>query len=282
MEDLLVEYAEAIYGTRTEQRGDAWMRVAVLVLQFDYEPELTKIYQLVSTDTNTTDVIDQIEDIILRCAESLGRRLGITFDTDACFKYPTVLASVLEALTGGLEEFEDYQTLLGIANSEEPIQFILQEMIRYIDGDPNFEIGDVIINVTPNLLTVLTSHFEGKALEEDYETTLNPQLKLLINYAKRFPINPEIATFINATEETTVELIAEELTLPEEHYLEYLTVYATGLAIIGNDSYDEAYAVLEERMGWLNGLDEDLDLPLRQAAQALEDIYREETTDGQD
>lgn len=278
MDEIIEQYAEILYGTRHQERADAWMRILGIILQFDYEPELVKLNMIVSSDTNSTDVIDQTEDLILRCAESIGRRMQITFDTDVCFRYPASLASVLEALTGGLEEFEDYQTLLAIANSGEPIQYVLENMIRYMDGTDKFEVDGIIINVSPTLLTVLITHFEARAAEDDYEATENPILLLLGRYAKRFPVNPEITTFIHAPDTIDPKVLADDLEMPEDEaaYTEMLTVYGVGLSILGNLEYDMAYAALEERMGWLNGLDVDLTVPLRKAAVALREIYPEE------
>lgn len=278
MDELIEQYAEILYGTRHEARADAWMRVLAVVLQFDYEPELAKLNMIVSSDTNTTDVIEAVEDILIRCAESIGRRMQVTFDTDTCYRHPTALAGVLEALTGGLEEFEDYQTLLAIANSGEPIQFILENMIRYMEGTQLYEINDLITNVSPTLLTVLITHFEARAAEDDYNATGNQALLLMGRYAKRFPVNLEISTFIHSPDTIDPKTLADELEMPEEEaeYIEMLTVYGVGLSIIGNTEYDAAYTVLEERMGWLNGLDVDLTVPLRKAALVLEEIYPKE------
>lgn len=279
MNDLYNYYANCLIAVRHPDRAAPLCELVALAIDNDYEPALEQIYNLEMDDVSTH--IDTLEGWIVSCVVGLGHRLGIAFDAPACYRSPRVPLLVLKAVLEEIESFEDFEEIQAISMSGEPEGIILENMVRYIYADNYFEIGDCIKLVEPRLMTVITNFLNARSLEDDATGVDDSELHRMVTYIREYPENPCVWAFQNAARTTEPNILAtslvfEETGVPIDRLLE---IYAVGMALYNNDTFDGAYAALEKMLEIIN-TDERPPMPILQAgAAALRMIYGVE--DGQ-
>lgn len=279
MNELYNFYANCLIEVRHPERAAPMCELVIMAIDNDYEPALEQIYNLEMDDV--VSHIDTLEGWIISCVVALGHRLGIAFDPEACYRNPRVPLLVLKAVLEDLEDFEDYEHLQAIAESGEPEVMVLENMIRYVRGDDFFEIGNAIVLVEPRLMNVIGNMLNARALTDQATAIDDAELQRMAKYILVYPENPSVWAFQNAARTTepnvlATTLIFENTGVPDARLLE---IYAVGLAIYNNDTFDAAYESLEQRLAIINN-DALPPMPiLKSAVEALRTIY--EVNDGQ-
>ena len=168
-----------------------------------------------------------------------------------------------------------------IAESGEPEVIVLENMIRYVRGDDFFEIGSAITLVEPRIMNVIGNFLNARAITDQATAIDDAELQRLAKYILLYPENPSVWAFQNAARTTEPNVLATTLVfentgVPEERLLE---IYAVGMSIYNNDTFDGAYAALEQRLAIINN-DALPAMPiLKSAVESLRAIY--EVTNGQ-
>ncbi|EIP7032260.1 hypothetical protein LRU95_002276 [Salmonella enterica] len=279
MNELYNFYANCLIEVRHPERAAPLCELVMMAIDNDYEPALEQIYNLEMDDVATH--IDTLEGWIISCVVGLGHRLGIAFDADACYRNPRIPLLVLKAVLEDLENFEDYEHLQAIAESGEPEAIVLENMIRYVRGDDFFEIGSAITLVEPRIMNVIGNFLNARAITDQATAIDDAELQRLAKYILLYPENPSVWAFQNAARTTEPNVLATTLVfentgVPEERLLE---IYAVGMSIYNNDTFDGAYAALEQRLAIINN-DALPAMPiLKSAVESLRAIY--EVTNGQ-
>lgn len=279
MNELYNFYANCLIEVRHPERAAPLCELVMMAIDNDYEPALEQIYNLEMDDVATH--IDTLEGWIISCVVGLGHRLGIAFDADACYRNPRIPLLVLKAVLEDLENFEDYEHLQAIAESGEPEVIVLENMIRYVRGDDFFEIGSAITLVEPRIMNVIGNFLNARAITDQATAIDDAELQRLAKYILLYPENPSVWAFQNAARTTEPNVLATTLVfentgVPEERLLE---IYAVGMSIYNNDTFDGAYAALEQRLAIINN-DALPAMPiLKSAVESLRAIY--EVTNGQ-
>lgn len=279
MNELYNFYANCLIEARHPERAAPLCELVMMAIDNDYEPALEQIYNLEMDDVATH--IDTLEGWIISCVVGLGHRLGIAFDADTCYRNPRIPLLVLKAVLEDLENFEDYEHLQAIAESGEPEAIVLENMIRYVRGDDFFEIGSAITLVEPRIMNVIGNFLNARAITDQATAIDDAELQRLAKYILLYPENPSVWAFQNAARTTEPNVLATTLVfentgVPEERLLE---IYAVGMSIYNNDTFDGAYVALEQRLAIINN-DALPAMPiLKSAVESLRAIY--EVTNGQ-
>lgn len=277
---IYVDCYNVITAARTEMRAAAMMDLVSLAIEFDYIPTLEEIYLNPLSETNDESI--RIEHIIIRCAVSLAGRMGVALDRNEAYNKPKEVVRILQGLTSEFEAYEDTDTLYAILSSGEADQHILENLIRYVYGDDNLFIEDLIVNVEPRVLNVMRNYMAASSEESASGSEITPRQQRIVSYLRLFPENPSAFVFLNLSPEANAETIASALDFTVESKLgdaSLLTIYTVGLAIVFNETFDAAYASLEDMLALINADEVPEDLVLPRALKAIRVIYGSEIED---
>lgn len=277
MTNLYEDYADALGLVRQEFRLAPVLDLVSLAIEYGYDTTLTDIYVAPLPDQNEECL--RLEAIINRCAVALAQRLGVGLNPQEAFKKPKEVVRIIHGLTSAFEEFEDTDTLYGILLSGEPPAYILENMVRYVYGDNDIHFEDLVVVVEPRVLTVMRNFLAATSAEQNAETENNPRMQRVVQYLRYFPQNPSSYVFLNLADTTDITSVVKALDFGEDTGLgeaELLTVYAVGLSIIQNDTFDKAYGALEEMLAQINSDEVPEEGILRDGLDALKAIYNTE------
>lgn len=272
MTDIYDDYADKLTTQRHETRAAPMLDLVSLALEYGYEPTLSNIYFEPIPDPN--DEVLRIEQIIMQCAIALAGRLGVGLNPQVANHKPKEVVRIIHGLTGSFEEFEDTDTLYGIVLSGEPAQFILENMIRYVYGDDDLHVEDLITNVEPRVLTVMENFLAATSLDGQGEVDV--RTGRVANYLRTFPQNPSAWVFMNLPPLVDLTVLTQSLDFADDNGLsaeETLVIYSVGLTIAICEDYDTAYTQLEKSLEMINNDDEDPRPILEQAIIGLKTIY---------
>lgn len=283
MENLYDDYADVLGQVRQEFRLAPLLDLVTLAIDYGYDTTLADIYYQPLPDQN--DECLRLEALINRCAVALGQRLGVGFHPQQAFNKPKEVVRVLHGLLEAFEDFEDKDSLYGILCSGEPPQYILENLCRHVYGDNDLHFEDLIVVVEPRCLNVMRNFLAATSAEEANEGGINPRMSRIVPYLRIFPENPSSFVFLNLPDAVDETAVIQSLDFSEENGvgdIKLLAMYATGLAIIDNATYDEAYAALENKLALINTDDLPETPILQDAMAALKEIYAvEEPEDDQ-
>ncbi|MGL5397260.1 MAG: hypothetical protein ACRDBQ_18585 [Shewanella sp.] len=280
VDPIYADCYEIITTARHELRAAPMMDLVSLALAFDYTPTLEEIYLNPLSDTNEECI--RIEHIIIRCAVSLAGRLGVGLDHNEAYNKPKEVVRIIQGLTSEFETYEDTDTLYAILLSGEPEQYILENLIRYVYGDDNLFIEDLITNVEPRVLNVMRNYMTAEAEASSSATEVTQRQQRIVSYLRLFPENPSAFVFLNISSEADAESVAGALDFTVESRIgdaDLLTIYTVGLAITFNEDFDTAYASLEKMLALINADEVPENLVLPRALTAIKAIYGSEIED---
>ncbi|QQO90541.1 hypothetical protein pEaSNUABM42_00057 [Erwinia phage pEa_SNUABM_42] len=284
MTDLYEDYADTLGLVRQEGRLAPVLDLVSLAIEYGYDTTLMDIYTGQIPDMNEECL--RLEALINRCACALAQRLGVGLNPQVAYRKPKEVVRILHGLTSAFEEFEDTDTLYGILLSGEPPAYILENMVRYVYGDNDIHFEDLVVVVEPRVMNVMRNFLAATSAEQQAEGTDNPRMQRVVQFLRVYPQNPSAYVFLNLSDTTDINSVVSALDFSDEGGVgesELLTIYAVGLSIIENETFDEAYAALEGMLELINSDEAPEEPILRDGLAGLKTIYGvEEQTDEPD
>lgn len=274
MSSLYEDYADKLGLVRQETRLAPMLDLVSLGIEYGYDTTLQDIYVNALPDMN--DECIRLEEIINRVAVALAQRLGVGLNPQVAYRKPKEVVRIIHGLSSEFEEFEDTDTLYGILLSGEPDAYILENMVRYVYGDNDIHFEDLVVVVEPRVINVMRNFLAAGSAEAESATEINPRQQRVVQYLRVFPQNPSSYVFLNLADGTTPQDVIPSLDFSESNGVgeeELLAIYAVGLSIIDNDTFDTAYASLEEMLALINNDDVPEDPILKSGMEALKLIY---------
>jgi hypothetical protein len=267
------DVADQLIAHRHETRAAAMLDLTTILIDNGYEPALTEIYHQPIPDPNEETI--RYEEIIIRCAKNFGSKCGIAFNPQVAWHKPKETGLILHGLLEGFEANEDVDTLYGIVLSGEPPIFVLENLIRYVFGDDNLHVEDLIINVENRVMTVLQNFLSAATIEKNNLNT-NDRMAHIAAYLRYYPQNPSAWVFMNLPPEVEEKVLIQQLDFGEDNgvsALELLAIYSVGLCVAQCDDFDSAYTQLEKSFEALNTDGYPATPTLQEGLQALKTIY---------
>ncbi|HCM8676836.1 TPA: hypothetical protein N4790_004560, partial [Shigella sonnei] len=247
-----------------------------------YDVALSDVYWQPSSDP--ADETVRLEGIIVKCAVALGNRLGVALNPQEVFRKPKETVRILDGITSKFEEFEDTDTLYGLVMSGETPEFILESICRYVYGDDNIHFEDLVIRVSPRVMTVMRNYLSAMVVDEQLAVGNDARLTRIAEYLRLYPQNPSAFVFLNLPEDPDLTVVQQSLVFDVEDYseTELLEMYTVGLSIIDNDDFDDAYADLSTNLEKLNNDGLQPITVLQPALKSLRLIYQVEEAEHDD
>lgn len=272
MNTLYNAYAHIINTVRTPERASPMMELVALCIDNDYEPMLDRLDSDLADDLS--DYVFVVEGHVFSAVRAFFSSLGLSVRPDMMFKRPKDVLRLLKAVLLDIEEFEDYSTLQAIALSGEPPSLMLESMLQYMHGDTTIQIVDMIDNVEPRLVDIISNYLTARVIADektgfDYEAA-----NRMARYIRIYPDNPSIWAFSNIAPEADLKVVADSLDFPEElAEARLLEIYTVGLAIANNDSEEVALGRLDSSLGLINSHELPAADILEKAKESVETIY---------
>lgn len=274
-------YLNCLLAIRTEERAASMYELVELLTAIGYEDELSRGYALAKD--NVESAIGELESIIVKCTASLGQKLGLELNIDAVYKSPRNAVALLKVLLGDMEDYEDFETLHGLATIEETPEYILESILRVIYSDNSIYLEEMILSAEPRLMAALLTYLESKMIanaDSDFDIDVTQRM---LRYLRVLPSNPAANLFVYSPHLLEPEKLAKDLDCEVEgfNYLELEVMYLVGLCVLDSDTYDEAYRKLVVRVELISSERDVYDHILRESVEPLKQIYTE-ATDGQE
>ncbi len=282
MIDIYTDYAAVLTVNRAEERAAPFLDLVTLCMDYGYDVALSDVYWQPSSDP--ADETVRLEGIIVKCAVALGNRLGVALNPQEVFRKPKETVRILDGITSKFEEFEDTDTLYGLVMSGETPEFILESICRYVYGDDNIHFEDLVIRVSPRVMTVMRNYLSAMVVDEQLAVGNDARLSRIAEYLRLYPQNPSAFVFLNLPEDPDLTVVQQSLVFDVEDYseTELLEMYTVGLSIIDNDDFDDAYADLSTNLEKLNNDGLQPITVLQPALKSLRLIYQVEEAEHDD
>ncbi len=245
MNDLLENIVnEALHPAR----ADALLEIAKSISVVGYEEKLNDAVTIAAKHDSSLDAIGEIESLIFRSAFELLDRLGIDVDRDVAYNRPIHLSHIIDALLFDIEDWDDYDTLLAIVDSDEPEEITLGNIVSFITGQPASYYHEILHSVTRNILKVIRGSLSIKAIKDSTAAdNLNREkVERVIKFMQTYPGNQLCQLFDNYGFLDSIEKLASKIELSfdqlkPDNYIQDLGTTAAGLAITKYDTYQAAY-----------------------------------------
>jgi hypothetical protein len=275
------DVADQLIMYRHETRAAAMLDLVTILLDNGYEPALTEIYHQPLPDPNDETI--RYEELIVRCTVAFASKCGVAYNPQMVWHKPKEAGLILHGLLEGFEDNEDTDTLYGIVLSGEPPIFVLENLIRYVFGDDNLHVEELIVNVEPRVMTVLQNFLAAITIEKANLQT-DERSPRIAAYLRYFPQNPSAWVFMNLPAQVDEKTLMQQFDFGEENGVnqaELLVIYAVGLCVAQCVDFDAAYTHLEKALESLNTDGFPATPILQEGLQALKTIYGQEVVDEQ-
>lgn len=272
MNPLFNSYAHVINNQRHPERSSPMLQLISLCIDNDYEPMLDKLDQDLMDDPST--YVFTMEGYVFQAVRAFLSQLGLSLRVDEAFKRPRDTERLLKAILLDIETFEDYSSLQAIALSGEPFELVLESMLKYMHGDDNIRIVDMIESIEPRLVDVITNYLTMRVVEDEKSGFDYEAADRLARYIRTYPDNPSVWAFSNAADDVDLKVLAESLGFPEGYSEErLLEIYGVGLAITNINNEEAAMTQLEACIAMINSDDISTADILPKARESIETIY---------
>lgn len=272
MNTLYNAYAQIINTVRTPERASPMMELVALCIDNDYEPMLDRLDDDLADDL--CDYVFVVEGHVFDAVRAFLSSLGLSARSDMMFRRPKDSLRLLKAVLLDIEEFEDYGTLQAIALSGEPPSLMLESMLQYMHGDSTIQIVDMIDNVEPRLVNIITNYLTARVIADEKTGFDYAAANRLARYIRTYPDNPSIWAFSNMSPEADLKTVADSLDFPEEmSESRLLEIYTVGLAMANADKEEDALARLEVCLSMINSHELPTADILEKAKETIGTIY---------
>ena len=254
MNDL---YLSALSSARSPERAAALMALVELLYENNYDETLNQIADILALNDSVSEYIESIEGLITTCTRSLLERLGVDIDVSNIYRYPRQVYEIIHAILEGIEDYADHDSLLAIADSDEPDLIALGNLVSFITHQPATYYQEIINLVSPRLLNVIKRTLRARSASdvEEVPNNLQMRVKALQAYLKRYPVSILAPAFENygflrkSTEVIhDVHLDHDEL---KNDYVEQLSSIIAGIVVVSDATPDEYSTRIEEAVNLL-------------------------------
>lgn len=196
MNDL---FGTIIPAARSPERSAILLSLVELLYDANYSDELERINEIAAMNDAAMDCIDEVEGLIFVCTRSLCERLGLGIDYVDIRQYPQRVYQILDVICHQLEDFDDYDSLLAILESEEPNEIIVGNLVSFITTESQTGYHDILHYVQPKLVRTIKGVLNAKVVValESIEGIDPKRVQRVIAYIKAHPLTPLTELFDN-------------------------------------------------------------------------------------
>lgn len=196
MNDL---FGTIIPAARSPERSAILLSLVELLYDTNYSDELERINEIAAMNDAAMDCIDEVEGLIFVCTRSLCERLGLGVDYVDIRQYPQRVYQILDVICHQLEDFDDYDSLLAILESEEPNEIIVGNLVSFITTESQTGYHDILHYVQPKLVRTIKGVLNAKVVValESIEGIDPKRVQRVIAYIKAHPLTPLTELFDN-------------------------------------------------------------------------------------
>lgn len=244
-EDLIGLLEEA----RHPVRSQALISIVKALETVGYEDKLyTFTQEILSRYDSSMDAIDKVEGFIFACSQSLLDKMGIVHDFNMMYNRPSHLSHIITGLLEDIEDWDDYDTLLAIADSGEPGGITLGNMISHITAQPASCYHDIIMDVLPHAQRAIRGALVCRQIEDEAnEGRVDPDIITnIVNFIRRFPHSYATQVLGNYGYTRPMADLLSLCHVPydvsnPDNYSREIGIAAAGLLLTVHSTYESAY-----------------------------------------
>lgn len=250
-------YLSVLSTARSPERAAPLMALVELLYESNYDETLNQIADIVSLYDSVTECIDLVEGLILSCTRSLLERLGVDIELANITKYPRQVYDLIHTIIEGIEDYEDYDSLLAIADSDEPHEIALGNLVSFITHTPATYYHEIINLVSPRLLKVIKATLTARSASEldEVPNNLQARVKALQAFLRRYPTSilaPVFDSygFLRTPKEMVNEVIIDHAEIKHDYSDQMASVIA-GIVVVSDTTSDDIDARVMEVLNLL-------------------------------
>lgn len=269
-------YITMIRETRTPIRAAAIISMVNMLVEADF---LDSLEMQVTLDKEVRDdpstVVPLIEGYIAKQFRRYAGTMGVALDIEGINRHPQFAFMILDMILNAIDDHSAVDELLPMVLSGEPPAFVLENMARYIYGEPGIHFEEIIEHIEPRMMKAITNILSARSVEEstrDSSMDLT-RTRRLVTFVRTFPTVVDADLFFEAPITTAEDTLISMF--PTEHADEnaFLVAHAVGMAVFYHPDYASAYEKLEYYMDVLNTDGQSIRENLELAAGHLKEIY---------
>ena len=269
-------YITMIRETRAPIRADAIISMVNMLVEADF---LDSLEMQVTLDKEVRDdpytAVPLIEGHIATLFRRYAGTMGVALDVQGINRYPHFAFMVMDLILNSIDDHSAVDELLPMALSGEPPVFVLENMARYVYGEPGIHFEEIIERVDPRMMKAVVNILSARSMEESLrgDDVDMGRIRRLVTFVRMFPTEVDSDLFFDAPITTSEDAFISML--PTEHPDEnaFLIAHAVGMATFYHPDFEQAYAKLEYYMDILNTDSHPTRENLEAAAGYLKEIY---------
>lgn len=251
MNDL---FESMINAARTPERAGSLLALVELLYSANYSDELERINEIAAVNDSVSECIDEIEGLIFVCTKSLCDRLGLGIDYTTIREQPHRIQQILTVICEQLEDFEDYDSLLAILESDEPNEIMVGNLVSFITAEQEIVFHDIIQYVQPKLIRTIKSVLNAKVIVglESLDTIDPKRVQRVIAFIHHHPLTPlselfDNYGFLKPTAELAKHIHLEPVDILGHGFVNELATVVAGLVLaLDINAPNRLYLQIEE------------------------------------
>ena len=218
-------------------------------------------------------VVPLIEGHIAKLYRRYTGTMGIALDVQGIYRHPHFAFLLMDMILNAIDDHSAVDELLPMALSGEPPVFVLENMARYIYGEPGIHFEEIIEHIEPRMMRAITNILSARSMEEATTILDMGRTNRLVAFVRTFPADIDADLFFEAPITTSEDALISMF--PKEHGEEdtFLVAHAVGMAVFYHPDFATAYEKLEYYMDVLNTEGRPTREILELAAGHLKEIY---------
>lgn len=267
-------YITMIRETRAPIRADAIISIVNMLVEADF---LDSLEMQITVDAEVRDdpytVVPLIEGHIAKLYRRYTGTMGIALDVQGIYRHPHFAFLLMDMILNAIDDHSAVDELLPMALSGEPPVLVLENMARYIYGEPGIHFEEIIEHIEPRMMRAITNILSARSMEEATTILDMGRTNRLVAFVRTFPADIDADLFFEAPITTSEDALISMF--PKEHGEEdtFLVAHAVGMAVFYHPDFATAYEKLEYYMDVLNTEGRPTREILELAAGHLKEIY---------
>ena len=260
--------------TRAPIRADAIISIVNMLVEADF---LDSLEMQITVDAEVRDdpytVVPLIEGHIAKLYRRYTGTMGIALHVQGIYRHPHFAFLLMDMILNAIDDHSAVDELLPMALSGEPPVFVLENMARYIYGEPGIHFEEIIEHIEPRMMRAITNILSARSMEEAMTIIDMGRTNRLVAFVRTFPADIDADLFFEAPITTSEDALISMF--PKEHGEEdtFLVAHAVGMAVFYHPDFATAYEKLEYYMDVLNTEGRPTREILELAAGHLKEIY---------
>ena len=160
-------YITMIRETRAPIRADAIISIVNMLVEADF---LDSLEMQITVDAEVRDdpytVVPLIEGHIAKLYRRYTGTMGIALDVQGIYRHPHFAFLLMDMILNAIDDHSAVDELLPMALSGEPPVFVLENMARYIYGEPGIHFEEIIEHIEPRMMRAITNILSARSMEE--------------------------------------------------------------------------------------------------------------------